>query len=234
MNIDNYYSNDGKAIRFSRAQSSAFAKDVANDFNPIHDVDAKRFCVPGDLLFSLVLAQYGLSKKMNFTFAGMVNDTTNLAFSVSDNTIKLVDQNNKLYLSAKHQGTTSKEATLITSFIQSYVEFSGHNFPHILVPLMAEHGVMINPDRPLVMYKGMSFELNKLDLKAPKLELVGTDLEVIKKRGNVTLSFNLTEDGKLVGKGEKEMIMSNLRTYEKDKVDGMIDLYASFKNKSST
>jgi len=234
MNINNYFSNDGKTIRFSKTQSSAFAKDVANDFNPIHNTDAKRFCVPGDLLFSLVLTQYGLSKKMNFTFAGMVNDTTTLAFSISGNAIRLVDENDKLYLSAEHQGTTSTEGTLITSFIQSYVEFSGHNFPHILVPLMAEHGVMINPDRPLVMYEGMSFELNNLNLKAPKLELVGTYMEVIKKRGNVTLSFNLTEDGKLVGKGEKKMIMSNLRTYEKDKVDGMIDLYASFKDKPST
>ncbi|VAW87354.1 hypothetical protein MNBD_GAMMA16-281 [hydrothermal vent metagenome] len=233
MNINNYYSNDGDVIRFSRAQSSTFAKDVANDFNPIHDTDAKRFCVPGDLLFALVLTQYGLSEKMNFTFAGMVNDTTNLKFSTSDNTIKLADQNDKLYLAAEHQGANSTDTVLITSFIQSYVEFSGHNFPHILVPLMAEHGVMINPDRPLVMYQGMSFELYSLDLKMPKLELVDTYLEVIKKRGNVTLSFNLTEDGKLVGQGEKKMILSNLRSYEKDKVDGMIDLYASFKSKAT-
>ncbi|NOY71119.1 MAG: DUF3581 domain-containing protein [Gammaproteobacteria bacterium] len=231
MNINSYHSSDGEMIRFSRKQSCTFAKSVAHDFNPIHDADAKRFCVPGDLLFALVLTKYGLSEKMNFTFSGMVSDTTNLKFSSSGDIITLSDQNDKLYLSVAHQGTTSTDTTLITSFIQSYVEFSGHNFPHILVPLMAEHGVMIHPDRPLVMYEGMSFELHKLNLKTPKLELVDTHLDVIKKRGNVTLSFRIIEEGQHVGQGEKKMILSNLRSYEKDKVDGMVALYASYKEK---
>lgn len=231
MNINSYHSSDGKVIRFSRKQSCTFAKKVAHDFNPIHDMDAKRFCVPGDLLFALVLTKYGLSEKMNFTFSGMVNDTTNLKFNSSGQIITLSDQNNKLYLSVAHHGKTSTDTTLITSFIQSYVEFSGHNFPHILVPLMAEHGVMIHPGRPLVMYEGMSFELHRLNLKIPKLELVDTHLDVIKKRGNVTLSFRIIEEGQYVGQGEKKMILSNLRSYEKDKVDDMVSLYASYKEK---
>ncbi len=36
---------------------------VVDDFNPIHDEDNKRFCVPGDLLFSVLLANVGLSQK---------------------------------------------------------------------------------------------------------------------------------------------------------------------------
>jgi len=61
MFLQKYYSGDDEKIHFSRQQASRFAKEVAGDFNPIHDQEAKRFCVPGDLLFALVLSKYGLS-----------------------------------------------------------------------------------------------------------------------------------------------------------------------------
>ena len=55
MFLQNYYSEENKKIHFSRQQASRFAKEIAGDFNPIHDPEAKRFCVPGDLLFALVM-----------------------------------------------------------------------------------------------------------------------------------------------------------------------------------
>jgi len=45
MIIDEYYSEDPHGIRFSRQQASSFAKQVADDFNPLHDPDAKLFCL---------------------------------------------------------------------------------------------------------------------------------------------------------------------------------------------
>ncbi|MEX2365607.1 MAG: DUF3581 family protein, partial [Pseudohongiellaceae bacterium] len=59
-------------ISISAEQGSAFAKEIAGDFNPIHNIGAKRFVVPGDLLFALVLNRYGLSKSMSVRFSGMV------------------------------------------------------------------------------------------------------------------------------------------------------------------
>ena len=67
-------------IIISAEQGSSFAKAVSNDFNPIHDADSKRFCVPGDLLFALVLQRYGLSQEMSFNFSGMVSADTDLCF----------------------------------------------------------------------------------------------------------------------------------------------------------
>ena len=49
-----YFSEQNQAISVSAQQASDFAKKIAQDFNPIHNVGAKRFCVPGDLLFALV------------------------------------------------------------------------------------------------------------------------------------------------------------------------------------
>ena len=52
MLLEKYVQGNGEYFSFTRKQASDFAKQVASDFNPIHDEDAKRFCVPGDLLFS--------------------------------------------------------------------------------------------------------------------------------------------------------------------------------------
>ncbi len=54
MFLDTYYSDKNGEFSFTREQASNFAKRIAGDFNPIHDEDNKRFCVPGDLLFSVL------------------------------------------------------------------------------------------------------------------------------------------------------------------------------------
>ena len=72
MFLKDFYSIHEGSISIIAEQASMFAKEVAHDFNPLHDVDAKRFCVPGDLLFSMALEKYGLSQNMHFVFAGMV------------------------------------------------------------------------------------------------------------------------------------------------------------------
>lgn len=50
MFLTPYFSTEDNQFQFTREQASHFAKKVAADFNPIHDEDNKRFCVPGDLL----------------------------------------------------------------------------------------------------------------------------------------------------------------------------------------
>jgi hypothetical protein len=74
MFLSPYYAKQDQSVFISAQQASDFAKHVAEDFNPIHNVGAKRFCVPGDLLFALVLTEFGLSQNMQFKFAGMVGD----------------------------------------------------------------------------------------------------------------------------------------------------------------
>ena len=57
MLIDRYFSEPNGNVCFTREQGSNFAKQIADDFNPLHDIDAKRFCIPGDLLFSIILSK---------------------------------------------------------------------------------------------------------------------------------------------------------------------------------
>ncbi|MFQ5643080.1 MAG: DUF3581 domain-containing protein [Thiogranum sp.] len=232
MLLENYYSEDDAKITFSRQQASDFAKNVAGDFNPIHDPDAKRFCVPGDLLFSLVLAKCGLSRKMRFVFSGMVNDGVALNFpDTSSATLDISDANGKKYLSLERSGETTRDSRLVCDLTSSYVRFSGQTFPHILVPLMAEQQVMINPDRPLVIYESMAIDLDRLDFTGPQLESTRSVLEVDGKRGSVRLEFCLRAGNEIVGRGEKAMVISGLRAYDADRVQAMVDNYASRKQR---
>ena len=224
MLIDQYYTATANTVTFTRQQASDFAKKIADDFNPLHNVDSKRFCVPGDLLFALVLSKYGANKHMQFTFTGMVTEETRLTLPAAAEQMTLIGDNNKEYLSIERQHENTTETQLIDNLTKSYVNFSGHTFPHILVPLMEKEGVMINPDRPMVMYQSMLIDLNRLDLPEIELEFdeEKTVLEVNGKRGNLCLAFNLTAQGTLIGRGEKHMLLSGLRPFEQSVINQVV------------
>lgn len=226
MFLSPYFLKQNKSISVSAQQASDFAKKIAQDFNPIHDVGAKRFCVPGDLLFALVLTQYGLSQSMKFTFAGMVGDGVELQFPEQVNdSFSICDNRDKTYLNVSRRGDISRCDAQTESFIRHYVAFSGHNFIDILMPLMKRHQVMINPDRPLVIYESMSFDLTTLDFVEVQLSLVQQELKIDGKRGDVTLHFELHSGDTLVGTGIKTLVMSGLRAYEEDQVQQMCAAY---------
>ena len=226
MFLQQFYSSDESTLSISADQGSSFAKTISNDFNPIHDVDSKRFCVPGDLLFALVLERYGLSQQMRFDFSGMVSGDTPLLFPESPaEQFEIADAREKTYLKVSRSGDQLQDQQVLESLIKNYVFFSGQNFPHILVPLMAEKNVMINPQRPLVIYESMSLQLETLELEQPSVELAGTSLEVDGKRGNAEFKFNLVDGGKIVGTGVKTLILSGLREYQQEAIDLMVATY---------
>lgn len=230
MFLDPFHSKENGFIRISAEQASDFAKGISDDFNPIHDPGSRRFCVPGDLLFALALSNYGISQNMSFRFKGMVGALTPLAFPESnDQHLEIVNDKGKEFLDVERSGEVSHNPDLIEAMIRNYVVFSGHNFPGILVPLMAEHEVMINPARPLVIYEGMSFNLEHLDFSNPELELSEASLQVSGKRGDAELHFNITDAGRPVGTGLKKLVLSGLREYEEPVMQGMCDQYHSRK-----
>lgn len=214
MFIDQYYSQCDGTIRFTRDQGSNFAKQVADDFNPIHDPDSRRFCVPGDLLFAVILARYGLNQHMEFRFTGMVDDKSALVLPEPADELPIEDVDGKQYLSIRRGGENTRDATLIDNLTRAYVEFSGHTFPHILVPLLAEQNVMINPERPMVFYESMVIDLDRLDIETPLLVEDENTLAIAGKRGEVEFAFNLVESGDIVGRGKKRMVLGGLREYD--------------------
>ena len=226
MNLENYCRLEGSRLSFTRQQASDFAKTVAGDFNPIHDVDSKRFCVPGDLLFSVIIHHYGLRQTMGFSFSGMVGeDDTLILPEVNAREISIYDENDKKYLDVSSNGAHSRNAELIDSLTRNYVEFSGDTFPHVLVPLMRENNVMINTERPLVIYDHMRISLDTLDIDSVGLMLADKIFRLYGKRGDVALNFDLRCNGETVGKGQKKMVLSGLREYEQDKIDELVRLY---------
>ena len=223
MFLQSFFSQNGNQLSISAEQGSQFAKQICNDYNPIHDVESKRFCVPGDLLFALTLNNYGLSQYMRFDFSGLVPADKALLFPEwKGSELSITDSREKLYLNVYREGEVSQEQSAIEHLVRSYVEFSGHSFPYILVPLMQQHQVMINTARPLVMYQSMSLSLDQLDISSPEVKFLDAQMEVDGKRGNVTLQFSINDGGKAIGHGEKKLVLSGLREYDQQVMDQLI------------
>ncbi|WP_260258332.1 DUF3581 domain-containing protein [Vibrio intestinalis] len=226
MFLTPYFSTQENQFQFTRQQASHFAKKVAGDYNPIHDEDNKRFCVPGDLLFAVLLSKQGVSQKMRFDFSGMVSDGVALHIeNKCDKEAAVVDANGKEYLHMNREGAVNQDAAFIEHVVTNYVQFSGMNFPHIMVPLMEEKQMMINCQRPLVIYESMEVEFNHLDLTAPEVTFAGATFDVEGKRGLVTLNFDFTQDGEVVGKGVKRMVASGLKPYNQDDIDDLVNRF---------
>lgn len=219
---------DGK-IQFSRQQACRFAKEVATDFNPIHDANSKRFCVPGDLLFAYLVSQHGLASELECTFSGMVGSDLALKVVQQDNDLLLSDDASKHYVTLQRQGALWMDKAYIEALVKDYVRFSGQNFPHILQPLMKAHQVMINPQRPLVIYERMSLKFDEFCDEPPKLALAQCTLTVEGKRGFALLGFDLLLHGKRVGGGAKRMILSNLQPYDEAVMQQMVTYYNELK-----
>ncbi len=226
MQIEDYYELRQGKLCFTREQGSHFAKAVAEDFNPLHDADASRFCIPGDLLFSVILARYGISSHMECTFAGMVTEGIELLLPEPSEMLSIVDAQAREYLRVARSGDNTRDTALIRNLSHQYVKFSGHSFPDILVPLLTEHGVMINPKRPMVMYQSMSLDLDRVEIAAPALRSDASTLDLNGKRGMAVLSFRLLDGDEPVGLGQKRILLSGLQPFDKAQVEASMAEYA--------
>lgn len=227
MFIDQYSTPlENNFFSFTRQQASDFARHVANDFNPLHDVDNTRFCVPGDLLFAKAVLFQGLSTDTKVTFSGMVTDAVELEIRSNEAGHESVfDRAGRQYLDIESHGEQTHDHEMIERLIRSYVAFSGASFPDVFIPLMKDQNVMINTVRPLVIYENMSLHLDRLNLVDPVLESAGAELIVNGKRGKVVLKFIYVDQGQEVGRGQKTMVCSGLRPYDQQAIDMMIEAY---------
>jgi Protein of unknown function (DUF3581) len=231
MFLKEFYRIQNGNVRIDAEQASKFAKEVAHDFNPLHDIDAKRFCVPGDLLFALALEKYGLSQTMHFVFSGMVGHDVMLNFPDTDaEKIDVIDNQGKAYLQVERSGNLSRDSGLIESFTRDYVAFSGQNFPYVLVPLLAQENVMFNLNRPLVIYESMTLSFQNLDFRQASVEMLEPKMEINGKRASAFLHFEIKANGHKVGKGVKKLAISVAGSYEPEPMQAFVDGYLTRKN----
>ena len=230
MFLDDFYCQQDNSFQFSQQQASRFAKEIAKDFNKIHDVDDKRFCVPGDLLFAVTLAKHGLYKNMQIQFTGMVKNDVALEFiTPADNELEIVNQKQQALLKMQTVGEANREEALIQKIIKDYVSFSGRNFPEILVPIMERENFMFSPTRGLIMYKSMEINMQRIDIDNVSLEYDCTEVEMNGKRATVFFKFKFFDGEELVGTGQKEMILSGVVPFEKAAVDNIVDMFKAAK-----
>lgn len=231
MNLADFYRREQATYFVTPTQASRFAKEVAGDFNPIHDEDAKRFCVPGDLIFALALKHYGISQEMKFSFSGMVGRDKGIVLPESNAAeVDVCDDTGKVVTQISRQGDTTQDSQLIETLTREYVAFSGQNFPYILQPLLEKAGVMFNPKRPLVIYDSMAFHLDRLSLNQPSLHLANTQFDVNGKRGDTQFFFDIKDQGQVVGQGRKTLIVSGLQPYDSEAMQAVVDNFLAAKS----
>lgn len=233
MFLERYHSIQDDHVLISATQASRFAKEVAGDFNPIHNPDARRFCVPGDLLFALLVSHFGLSRNMTFHFRSLLGANVPLVFREdSDGLIRVYDNKDRVYIEVERSNEATRDETVIENFIRCYVAASGKNFPHTIKPLMESEGVMFNPDRPMIMYQSMNLTLETLDAPHPELELHKAELRPDGKRGNVSLDYRLISGGRTAGEVSKKLVVSGLRDYDPEAMDAVVEEFYRLKNRS--
>ncbi len=235
---EKFVTRSGPLLSYTREQASRFAKQIAGDFNPLHDVDAKRFCVPGDLLFVTLLHEYGVAQSTHVEFSNMVDDQMEFELPPTvEQEFELLDRKGKSCLTLNLEGAREHDSAFVAALSQSYVRFSGKTFPDILVRLMKQNEVMINPNRPLVIYKSM--QVNLLDGAAAslasstdkdlQLELSSSVLDIDGKKATATLEFQLNISGNKIGDGNKIMLLGGLRDYDQQTIDDIVSQYNSWK-----
>ncbi len=208
-----------------------FAKGEAGDFNPIHDIDVRRFCVPGDLLFSVALHNVGVYQSMRFEFMQLVTDAHELEIVQDGEKFLLQDTSGRIYLQVIVAGKKSADADVISELSRAYIEFSGVTFPYLLVDLLRDNEVMINPTRPVVMYKSMAFTLERFETEKLSLDYSGGSLIADGKKAKVDLPFGILSGGERIGHGSKEMLLGGLRPYNEELMDTLVEDYNAIKEK---
>ncbi len=234
LSVRDYCTIQADEVVFRREQASAYAKDIAGDYNPIHDIEAARFCVPGDLIFAVALERYGISQQMHFDFVDMLADQVAVILpSAPADKISLADSQGRCYLTMSRRGECVAHSASIQSLGMACAQLSGQTFPNILVKLMADQGVMINPKRPMVIYKSISFDFQHLDWETLDIEFDTTALHVDGRRGTVLLQFLLKDGPRILGRGEKCILLSGLREYDQGAMDQLVSEYAHRKHELS-
>lgn len=234
LDISQFVTNATNGIQFTETQANHFAKGVAGDFNPIHDIGAKRFCVPGDLLFSAILNRYGAYQSIHVDLMSLLSAdvVVKLPEQLAEHNEFHDDQGRHL-LTLNVAGDSSTEQAFVANLAEQYVKFSGKTFPDILVDLMRKNNVMINPARPLVIYKDMSLTLDSLVGTDLSLELDEATLEAEGKKGKACLRFVIKNGADVIGRGEKNMLLSGLREFDETAMLDIVSQYNLWKSEYS-
>ena len=230
LDLTQFVTQTAEGMQISQSQASHFAKAVAGDFNPLHDIGGKRFCVPGDLLFAALLNRFGVYEQLHVDFVALVSADIEVELPAQlDAKNEVRDVSGRHLLSMDVAGESTRNAEFVASLTEQYVRFSGKTFPDILVGLMREEGLMINPARPLVIYKDMSLALDKLEGDNLTLSLDKASMEVDGKKSKVCLRFVIKSGQQVIGRGEKNILLSGLREYDEQAMNDIVSQYNDWK-----
>ena len=155
--------------------------------------------------------------------------------------LHLLDEREREVMGWLAEGEHVAGSEFARKLVLEYVRFSGRAFPGMLVPMMRESGSMVNPARPLVIYKDMAI---RLDADAVNAGLANGCEVVLEpgdhkltvndnKKGAAQLHFSVRLNDVVVGDGEKHFVLSGLRPIENEVLDALVAEYEQRKDEWS-
>jgi hypothetical protein len=224
--LDDFYNADSDQLWVTADQGSRFAKEIAGDHNPLHDAESSRFCVPGDLLFALIVRRYGLARHFSLSFRGMLRAGTRLSFpSQPAQAFTIADENDRDTVEVQYDRPVTTDPAALLALIEAYVASSGETFPDRLGPLLAEAGVMFNPQRPFLVYDGMALDIQRAPGTDVRVTPADASLAVNGKRADVQFDYRIADGDGALGEASKRMVVSGLRPYDAEAMTAVIAAY---------
>ena len=83
----------------------------------------------------------------------------------------------------------------------------------------------------MVFYRSMSLALNDTSCEHFELSFTESSLRASGKKGEVVLQFDIVSNGKLVGAGQKNVLLGGLREYDQSVIDELVTEYNQIKNR---
>lgn len=202
-------------FRFIPTACSAYARNVAKDFNPIHSHLAKKYCVPGDLIFALITEMHGAHNYMRVDFLNRVGAECKLFFDTKRIALALLDVDKKLYAELATAGDKSVCPKRLKTVSNVVVSCTSGYFPYKLIDNLREENVMLSIRRSMVMLKSIEVELRNIHSASSLVaKYQSSGLELSGKRGEVKVYFQLfDDDGISVGFVTKTVLIIGIEKF---------------------
>lgn len=220
---------DDSLFKFNAVACDAYARNVVKDFNPIHNHLAKNYCVPGDLIFALMVERGGVHGSMRMDFLNRVGKDSEYIFVSGKAGMALLDRGNKVQAQLIGSGDASVCVKCISAVSDAVLSCTSSYFPYKMMRSLRAENLMLSGCRSLVILK--SIEVNVSDLHfASDLTAVfcSSSLRHSGRRGTIDAHFQLVGgNGQVLGQVIKTALIIGIERFNGKRSAQYLENYES-------
>ena len=209
------------AVGISNNNVSKFAKEICNDFNPIHSNKKSKPIVPGDLFVVLFLLSNGLYKRTIIEFKKISYPIQK--FIITKSSILNSKNESVVNFTLKDDIVADSNSIFLSGFLREFCKISGTIFAQELEPIFIKYRKMPNPQKPRMLYESTQINLDKeiINLKVDFVQIKFLEPNVIILENQATVNFQILvlQSGRTIGLITKTLFCTNLEEYTQEKYE---------------